>query len=62
MKSSQCSHRRIKRNYPFGRKSKADKFCKDCGMVLTNKLLMSSKKPKSHNTTKKEVNKNGKRN
>jgi len=38
-----CEHRRIKKNFPFGRKSKADKFCKDCGMIITNKMLMNRK-------------------
>ena len=34
-----CEHRRIKKNYPFGKKSKADKTCKDCGKLITNKML-----------------------
>ena len=36
---SNCEHRRIKKNYPFGKKSKADKFCLDCGEVITNKII-----------------------
>ncbi len=38
-----CEHRRIKKNFPFGKKSKADKFCKDCGEIITNKMLMDEK-------------------
>jgi len=43
-----CKHKRIKKNYPFGRKSKPFKFCKDCGKVITNKEI-------------KEIRKNGKK-
>ncbi len=34
-----CEHRRIKKNYPFGRKSNSQKVCKDCGEIVTNKML-----------------------
>jgi len=34
---AKCLHKRVKKNYPFGRKSRSVKFCKDCGKVLTNK-------------------------
>jgi hypothetical protein len=43
---SNCEHRRIKKNYPFGRKSRADKFCLDCGEVVTNKMLEKRKENK----------------
>ena len=39
-----CEHERIQKNYPFGRKSKADKFCKKCGTVITNKMIVDKKK------------------
>lgn len=34
-----CEHRRLKKNYPFGRKSKPDFFCKDCREVIKPKDL-----------------------
>lgn len=39
MKKNNCDHQRVKKNYPFGRKSRARKKCKDCGEVITNKDL-----------------------
>lgn len=41
-----CEHKRQKKNYPFGKKSKADKFCKDCGEVITNQMIKQIKKNK----------------
>lgn len=38
-----CEHRRTKKNFPFGKKSRADKFCKDCGEIITNKFLQKKK-------------------
>ncbi len=38
-----CEHKRIKRNFPFGKKSKSNKFCKDCGKIVTNKMLEKNK-------------------
>jgi hypothetical protein len=38
-----CDHKKTKKNFPFGRKSKADKFCKRCGMIITNKMIRDSK-------------------
>jgi len=38
-----CEHRRVKKNFPFGRKSQAQKICKDCGIVVTNKMIKDSK-------------------
>jgi len=40
----ECKHRRIKKNYPFGRKSTSTKFCKDCGALISNKMLEQRKK------------------
>ncbi len=34
-----CEHKKIKKNFPFGRKSRADKHCKTCGDVVTNKMI-----------------------
>lgn len=50
-----CSHKRIKKNYPFGRKSKADKFCKDCGEIVTNKMIQEKRKEK-RNAKFKRIN------
>ena len=36
-----CEHKRIKRNYPMGRKSKPDRHCKDCGEIITSSYLAS---------------------
>lgn len=30
-----CTHKRKKKNYPFGRKSAPSVQCKDCGAVVT---------------------------
>lgn len=38
MKLTNCKHK-IKKNYPFGKKSKADKFCTRCGKVISNKEI-----------------------
>lgn len=35
----ECGHWRVKKNYSHGRKSRADKYCKDCGKIVTNKFL-----------------------
>ena len=41
-----CGRKRIKKNYNFGKKSKADKFCKDCGEVITNRMIIKMVKEK----------------
>jgi hypothetical protein len=41
---NECEHRRIKKNYPFGRKSQSFKYCLDCGIVITNKQIKDMKK------------------
>ncbi|MFW6233450.1 MAG: hypothetical protein ACOC3Z_02185 [Nanoarchaeota archaeon] len=41
---SECNHKRIKKNYPFGKKSKPVKFCKDCGIVITGKMTEKRRK------------------
>ncbi len=35
-----CDHKRIKKNYPFGKKSKPTMFCKQCDEVITPHDLM----------------------
>jgi len=30
----ECKHKRIKRNYPHGRKSRPVRYCKDCGALI----------------------------
>ena len=42
-KKETCKHRRVKKNYPFGKKSKADKKCKSCGALVTNKMIKDQK-------------------
>ena len=44
-----CEHRRIKKNYPHGKKSKPMIKCKDCGKIITAKDLADKKR-----TLKKE--------
>jgi hypothetical protein len=38
-KKYQCGHWRIKKNYSHGKKSGAEKVCKDCGEIVINKFL-----------------------
>lgn len=38
-----CMHRRIKKNYPFGKKSTPRMVCKDCGMPISPKLRFEIK-------------------
>jgi len=42
-----CRHKRLKRNYPFGRKSKPLRSCKDCGKIISNKELKEKRKRRS---------------
>jgi len=47
-----CRHRRIKKNFPFGKKSCPRMFCKDCGAVIPRKLIRdrtNDKKKKRRN-------------
>ena len=37
MTNNNCEHRRIKKNYPFGRKSSPQMKCKDCGAPIKPK-------------------------
>lgn len=41
-----CDHRRIKKNYPFGKKSKPRMFCLDCNNVITPHDLMLNRMEK----------------
>lgn len=34
MRKQECTHRRVKKNYSFGKNSTATKVCKDCGKVI----------------------------
>ena len=38
-----CEHRRLKKNYPFGRKSKPEICCRDCGIVIKPHDLIKCK-------------------
>jgi formylmethanofuran dehydrogenase subunit E len=40
----QCFHRRIKKNFPFGRKSKPVMKCKDCGEALSQLKLKETRR------------------
>jgi len=44
-----CEHKRIKKNFPFGRKSKARMFCKDCGKAISRMDLLKIIKRKKQN-------------
>lgn len=35
-----CNHKRIKKNYPFGRNSEPSMFCLDCKKPVTKHELM----------------------
>ncbi len=48
-----CSHKRIKKNYPFGKKSKAIKSCKDCGEIITNKMIKDKRKERKNVKSKR---------
>ncbi len=48
-----CSFPKIKKNYPFGRKSKATKVCKRCKNVVTNHDIMLIKRNKKQNDRKR---------
>jgi len=39
-----CEHKRIKKNYYFGRMSKPRMTCKDCGKIIKPKEISSNKK------------------
>ena len=39
-----CFHKRIKKNYPHGRKSGPTMACKDCGEVITPYKLKEARK------------------
>jgi len=39
-----CKHKRIKKNYPHGKKSGPTRHCKDCGELVTNHMLMKRRK------------------
>jgi len=41
-----CLHRKLKKNYPFGRKSKPEIYCKSCGEVLKPHDLMNKRRRK----------------
>jgi hypothetical protein len=41
-----CEHTRLKKNYPFGRNSKPQFYCKDCGIVIKPKDLEQRKNTK----------------
>ena len=39
-----CDHKKIKKSYPFGKKSKPEMFCKDCNQVVKPQELMKMRK------------------
>ena len=41
---TECKHKHIKKNYPFGKKSTAAKYCQDCGKSISNKEIKDRKK------------------
>ncbi|KKN56528.1 hypothetical protein LCGC14_0571060 [marine sediment metagenome] len=38
-----CDHKKIKKNYPFGKKSKPEIFCSTCNQVVKLQELMKVK-------------------
>lgn len=42
-----CTHKRLKKNFPFGRNSKPIMHCKDCGEVITHWDLKNPYKRRS---------------
>ncbi len=49
-----CPHRRIKRNYPFGRKSKPSMDCLACGKIIKGKDLQEIRKIKEREQKKRK--------
>jgi len=48
-RDNKCEHKRIKRNFPFGKKSKPISFCKDC------KTLIDCEVKKKRRTGRKKI-------
>jgi len=44
-----CNHRRIKKNFPHGKKSTPIMFCKDCKKVIKPKDIMKDPKRQRQN-------------
>ena len=51
---SKCKHRRIKRNFPFGRKSSPSRYCKDCGKPIM-KMQIKPKQKKAQPRVARET-------
>ena len=49
-----CEHRRIKKNFPFGKNSSPDSFCKDCGHVVKPKDFERWRIEKERNRRKRK--------
>lgn len=43
---NECKHKKIRRNYPFGRKSNAFMYCEICGIVIKGKHLQEIRNKK----------------
>jgi len=56
---SECEHKRLKKNYPFGRKSAPVRVCKECGNLVSGHMLLEKKRKR--NKFKKKIKKNGKK-
>lgn len=61
MRFEKCEHRRLKKNYPFGRKSKPEIYCKWCGKVIKPHDLIERRK-KNKNDKKRNKTKRKNRN
>lgn len=44
IKMKNCQHKRIKRNFPFGKKSNPRRYCKDCGEPIQSIKPKNKKK------------------
>ena len=57
--NKECDHKRIKKNFPHGKKSTPVMFCKDCGKVIKPKDVMRD--PKRQKQINKIPRKKGKK-
>ena len=53
-----CNHKRIKKNYPHGRKSIPIMFCKDCGEIIKRRMINKNpiKRKKLTGIRKRKIN------
>jgi len=52
---AKCDHRRLKKNFPFGRKSRPEMTCKDCGKIVKSKDVEKRRQQKKTWKRKKSM-------